>query len=59
VSEEIAVWRFTGKNYDGRCRRSLAGRTSVVKRIHSVAGSLDNSTMDEIDDALKLSLGLN
>ena len=31
---------------------------SVEKRIHSVAGSLDDSTMDEIDDALKLSLGL-
>jgi mRNA interferase MazF len=32
---------------------------SVEKRIHSVAGSLDESTMDDIDDALKLSLGLD
>jgi len=32
---------------------------SVEKRIHSVAGSLDDSTMGEIDDALKLSLGLD
>jgi len=32
---------------------------SVEKRIHSVAGSLADSTLDEIDDALKLSLGLD
>jgi len=32
---------------------------SVEKRIHSVAGSLTDSTMGEIDDALKLSLGLD
>ena len=32
---------------------------SVEKRIHSVAGSLADSTMGEIDDALKLSLGLD
>ena len=32
---------------------------SVEKRIHSVAGSLDDATMAEIDDALKLSLGLD
>jgi mRNA interferase MazF len=32
---------------------------SVEKRVHSVAGSLADSTMDEIDDALKLSLGLD
>ena len=31
---------------------------SVEKRILSVAGNLDDSTMGEIDDALKLSLGL-
>jgi len=31
---------------------------SVEKRVQSVAGSLADSTMDEIDDALKLSLGL-
>ncbi|WP_277542889.1 type II toxin-antitoxin system PemK/MazF family toxin [Haloarcula laminariae] len=32
---------------------------SVENRIHSVAGSLDDTTMGEIDDALKLSLGLD
>jgi mRNA interferase MazF len=32
---------------------------SVEKRIHSVAGSLADSIMGEIDDALKLSLGLD
>ncbi|SHG90752.1 type II toxin-antitoxin system PemK/MazF family toxin [Halobaculum gomorrense] len=32
---------------------------AVEKRIHSVAGSLDDSTMGEIDNALKLSLGLD
>ena len=30
---------------------------SVENRIHSVAGSLDDATMGEIDDALKLSHG--
>lgn len=32
---------------------------SIEKRIHSVAGSLDEETMRDVDDALKLSLGLN
>ncbi|RMB13723.1 mRNA interferase MazF [Haloplanus aerogenes] len=32
---------------------------SVEKRIHSVAGSLGGETMNEVDDALKLSLGLD
>jgi len=32
---------------------------SVENRIHSVAGSLDDSTMGEIDDALKLSHGID
>ncbi|CCC40264.1 type II toxin-antitoxin system PemK/MazF family toxin [Haloquadratum walsbyi] len=32
---------------------------SVEKQIHSVAGSLADSTVGEIDDALKLSLGLD
>ncbi len=32
---------------------------SVTKRVHSVTGSLDDSIMAEIDDALKLSLGLD
>jgi len=32
---------------------------SIETRIHSVAGSLDAKTINEIDDALKLSLGLD
>lgn len=32
---------------------------SIEKRIHSVVGSLDAGTMAAVDDALKLSLGLN
>lgn len=32
---------------------------SIEKRIHTVAGSLNTSTKAEIDEALKLSLGLN
>jgi mRNA interferase MazF len=31
---------------------------SIEKRIHLVAGSLDGATMNDVDDALKLSLGL-
>jgi hypothetical protein len=31
----------------------------VEPRIHSVAGSLDDTTLGEINDALKLSLGLD
>lgn len=32
---------------------------SIEKRIHSVVGSLDEDTMAKMDDALKLSLGLD
>ena len=32
---------------------------SIERRIHSVAGRLDGQTMNEVDDALKLSLGLD
>jgi mRNA interferase MazF len=32
---------------------------SIEKRIHSVVGSLDGGTMGQVDDALKLSLGLD
>ena len=32
---------------------------STENRIHSVAGGLDTETMEAIDDALKLSLGLD
>lgn len=32
---------------------------SIEERIHSVAGNLDAGTMDDVDDALKLSLALD
>jgi len=32
---------------------------SIEKRIHSVVGNLDAGMMTQVDDALKLSLGLN
>ncbi|WP_394739844.1 type II toxin-antitoxin system PemK/MazF family toxin [Natronococcus roseus] len=32
---------------------------SIEKRIHSVIGSLDTETMEAVDEALKLSLGLD
>lgn len=32
---------------------------SMEKRIHSVLGAVDTTTMGEVDEALKLSLGLN
>ncbi|WP_281194546.1 type II toxin-antitoxin system PemK/MazF family toxin [Halorubrum sp. F4] len=32
---------------------------SIEKRIHSILGSLSEPTMAEVDEALKLSLGLN
>ena len=32
---------------------------SIEKRIHSVVGRLDRETMNAVDEALKLSLGLN
>ncbi|WP_117594456.1 type II toxin-antitoxin system PemK/MazF family toxin [Haloprofundus halophilus] len=32
---------------------------SIEKRIHSVVGNLDAGTMSQVDDALKLSLGLD
>ncbi|WIV67987.1 type II toxin-antitoxin system PemK/MazF family toxin [Natrialbaceae archaeon AArc-T1-2] len=32
---------------------------SIEKRIHSVLGSLDTETMEAVDEALKLSLGLD
>lgn len=31
---------------------------SIEKRIHSVVGNLDETTMSEVDEALELSLGL-
>ena len=32
---------------------------SIEKRVHSVLGSLDTETMEAVDEALKLSLGLD
>ncbi|AEN06191.1 type II toxin-antitoxin system PemK/MazF family toxin [Halolamina sp.] len=32
---------------------------SIETRIHSVAGRLDSETMDDVDEALKLSVGLD
>lgn len=32
---------------------------SIERRIHSVLGSLDSKTMEKVDDALRLSLGLD
>ena len=32
---------------------------SIETRVHSVVGSLDEPTMEEVDEALKLSLGLD
>lgn len=32
---------------------------SIEKRIHSVVGNLDAGTMNQVDEALKLSLGLD
>jgi len=43
---------------DSSVRLDQVRVVSIDDRIHSVAGSLDMSTMAEIDDALKLSLGL-
>ena len=43
---------------DSSIRLDQIRTVSIEKRIHSVIGSLDASTMTEVDDALKLSLGL-
>ncbi|MFC6614671.1 type II toxin-antitoxin system PemK/MazF family toxin [Halopenitus salinus] len=43
---------------DSAIRLDQIRAVSVEKRIHSVAGRLDGETMNEVDDALKLSLGL-
>ncbi|MGM0397981.1 MAG: type II toxin-antitoxin system PemK/MazF family toxin [Halobacteriota archaeon] len=44
---------------DSAVRLDQVRVVSVEKRIHSVAGSLDEETMHDVDDALKLSLGLD
>lgn len=43
---------------DSSVRLDQVRVVSIAERIHSVVGSLDGATMDEVDDALKLSLGL-
>lgn len=44
---------------DSSVRLDQVRVVSIAKRIHSVVGSLDASTMATIDEALKLSLGLD
>ncbi|WP_439026628.1 type II toxin-antitoxin system PemK/MazF family toxin [Haloarchaeobius sp. DT45] len=44
---------------DSSVRLDQVRVVSIEKRIHSVAGSLDSETMDAVDGALKLSLGLD
>ena len=44
---------------DSSIRLDQVRVVSTDNRIHSVAGSLDTETMEAIDDALKLSLGLD
>jgi mRNA interferase MazF len=44
---------------DSSVRLDQIRTISVPDRIHTVVGRLDGSTMAEIDEALKLSLGLN
>lgn len=44
---------------DSSVRLDQVRVVSTQTRIHSVVGSLDDSTMAEIDDALTLSLGLD
>ncbi|WP_340097947.1 type II toxin-antitoxin system PemK/MazF family toxin [Salinibaculum salinum] len=43
---------------DSSIRLDQIRTVSINERIHSVAGCLDKATMVEVDDALKLSLGL-
>ncbi|MFC3959769.1 type II toxin-antitoxin system PemK/MazF family toxin [Halovivax cerinus] len=44
---------------DSSVRLDQSRDVSIDRRIHSVLGSLDADTMTQIDDALKLSLGLD
>jgi mRNA interferase MazF len=44
---------------DSSIRLDQIRAISIEQRIHSVVGSLDSSTMLEVDEALKLSLGLD
>ncbi|SFG87228.1 mRNA interferase MazF [Halopelagius inordinatus] len=44
---------------DSSIRLDQIRAVSIEQRIHSVAGSLDSSTMLDVDEALKLSLSLD
>ena len=44
---------------DSSIRLDQIRTVSIEKRIQSVVGSLDRATMRDVDDALKLSLGLD
>ena len=44
---------------DSSVRLDQVRTVSIPERIHSVVGSLDGATMADIDEALKLSLGLD
>lgn len=44
---------------DSSVRLDQVRAVSIRKRIHSVVGSLDTETMEAVDGALKLSLGLD
>jgi mRNA interferase MazF len=44
---------------DSSVRLDQVRVVSIEKRVHSVLGSLDAATMADIDEALKLSLGLD
>ncbi|WP_121744969.1 type II toxin-antitoxin system PemK/MazF family toxin [Natronorubrum halophilum] len=44
---------------DSSVRLDQVRVVSIEKRIHSVVGSLDAETMEAVDEALKLSLGLD
>lgn len=44
---------------DSSIRLDQVRVVSIETRIHSVIGTLDTDTMDAVDDALKLSLGLD
>lgn len=45
-------------DHDSSVRLDQIRTVSIDQRIHSVVGNLSTSTMAEIDDALRLSLGL-
>mgnify|MGYP000126753827 FL=1 len=44
---------------DSSVRLDQVRVVSIEKRVHSVLGSLDATTMADVDEALKLSLGLD